>query len=116
DQETLPRLAFGDGPGEYRAPRWPDPQYPQQVHVDFLVSNLDDAGERALSLGATLVQDKGDFRSYADPIGHPFCLYQMDQPTGHIGRVVFDCFSPRDLAAFYAELLAMPVRVEDSPT
>ena len=68
------RLAFGDGPIDYRPPRWPDPEYPQQLHVDTPVSDLDAAESQALRLGAPPLQDKESFRSYADPVGHPFCL------------------------------------------
>jgi len=122
DESSFPRLAFGDGPAEYRPPRWPDPEHPQQLHLDFPVSNLEAAEELALRLGATLLQDKGDYRSYADPVGHPFCLYrdaaegeQAGRPlSGRIGRVVYDCFSPRALAAFYQELLGMRTRKQDS--
>jgi catechol 2,3-dioxygenase-like lactoylglutathione lyase family enzyme len=124
DQNSEPRLAFGDGPNEnYRAPRWPDPEYPQQLHLDIPVSDLDAAEELALRLGAIRLQNKGDYRSYADPVGHPFCLYSdaaadgvtSSPVSGRIGRVVIDCFSPRSLAGFYAEMLDMPVREMDTP-
>ncbi|HZS88561.1 MAG TPA: VOC family protein [Chloroflexota bacterium] len=122
DRSSFPRLAFGDGPAQYRPPRWPDPEYPQQLHLDFPVSNLEAAEELALRLGATPLQDKGSYRSYADPAGHPFCLYLDVAEAGHggrplsgrIGRIVYDCFSPRALATFYAELLGMHTRKQDS--
>jgi hypothetical protein len=59
----------------YNAPRWPDPAYPQQVHLDIEVADLD-AGEAAvLALGATrLPSHEEGFRVFADPAGHPFCL------------------------------------------
>jgi catechol-2,3-dioxygenase len=64
---------------EYTAPRWPDPAYPQQYHLDVLVDDLD-AGERAvLTLGATkLADDAKTFRVFADPAGKPFCLTHPD--------------------------------------
>jgi hypothetical protein len=115
------RLVFGEARDDYRAPRWPDPEYPQQRHLDILVGDLEGAGDVALAAGAALLQDRGHYRSYADPIGHPFCLYADEsrqgdeQPTpGVIGRIVIDCFSPRALAVFYEALLSMPTRVEDS--
>lgn len=125
DERSFPRLAFGDGPAEYRPPRWPDPDHPQQLHLDFPVSNLDAAEELALRLGATPLQDRGAYRIYADPAGHPFCLYSHPAEdehvgdartplSGRVGRVVYDCFSPRALAAFYAELLGMSTRLQDS--
>jgi predicted enzyme related to lactoylglutathione lyase len=60
-----------------RAPRWPDPERPQQVHFDIYVADLDTAQEQVLGLGAKLL-DAGDddrgFRVFQDPAGHPFCL------------------------------------------
>jgi catechol 2,3-dioxygenase-like lactoylglutathione lyase family enzyme len=117
DERSFPRLAFDAAPPEYPPPRWPDPDYPQQVHLDVAVGDVDVAEERVLRGGATRLQDRGAFRSYADPLGHPFCLYPDrgigDRP-GRIERVVFDSFSPRSLASFYGEVLGMPRRVEDS--
>lgn len=124
DEQSEPRLAFGDGPiDDYKAPRWPDPDHPQQLHLDLPASDLDAADDLAVRLGANRLQDEGDYRTYADPVGHPFCLYRDaadEDPDGHpltgrIGRVVVDCFSPRSLAAFYAELLEMPTRELDTP-
>jgi catechol 2,3-dioxygenase-like lactoylglutathione lyase family enzyme len=124
DESSYPRLAFDDGPSDDPPPRWPDPEYPQQLHLDIAVNDLEAAEEMALGLGATRLQDKGDYRSYADPAGHPFCLYrdtaeggdQAKSPLpGRLDRVVFDCFSPRALAAFYEELLGMRTRKLDSP-
>ena len=62
---------------DYRPPRWPDPAYPQQFHLDIGVEDLDQAQENVRALGATLL-DIGDeqriWRIFADPAGHPFCL------------------------------------------
>jgi Glyoxalase-like domain len=116
DEDTLPRLAFDD-PSDDPPPRWPDPEYPQQLHLDIAVGDLDAAGDAALRGGATLREDRGDFRTYADPAGHPFCLYgdpSRESPTGRLERVVFDCFSPRSLATFYESLLGMHRRVLDT--
>lgn len=122
DEQSLVRLAFDTTP-DYRPPRWPDPEHPQQVHLDLPVPDLPAADALAVRLGATRLQDKGDYRSYADPAGHPFCLYldptaarSADRPVpGRIGRVVFDCFSPRSLATFYQQLLRDHTRVQDAP-
>ncbi|ACQ80058.1 hypothetical protein Bcav_1802 [Beutenbergia cavernae DSM 12333] len=59
----------------YRAPRWPDPAFPQQLHLDLTVASLDAAEAAALGLGAVrLPGDAATFRTFADPAGHPFCL------------------------------------------
>jgi hypothetical protein len=48
-----------------------------QLHLDIEVHNLDEAGEYAQSLGATLAefQPQKDVRVWIDPAGHPFCLF-----------------------------------------
>lgn len=61
----------------YQAPRWPALDRPQQMHLDVLVDNLDEAQARVLAEGATLLEGSDKpigFRVYADPVGHPFCL------------------------------------------
>ena len=62
---------------------WPDPTVPQQLHLDLTVASvaeLDAQHERALALGARLRYDRSDdpeepLRVYADPAGHPFCVF-----------------------------------------
>lgn len=62
---------------------WPDDGVPQQLHLDATVPDvaaLDRQHERALALGARLLHDRSDdpeepLRVYADPAGHPFCLF-----------------------------------------
>jgi hypothetical protein len=69
-------LAFQHVDG-FRPPQWPDPARPQQIHLDLTVEDLDQAEERALGAGASLLDAGGAGRSwriYADPAGHPFCL------------------------------------------
>ncbi|MFB7449237.1 VOC family protein [Streptomyces sp. NPDC056194] len=62
---------------DHRPPTWPDPERPQQSHLDFGVPDLDAAEEQVLAAGAKLL-DAGSgargWRVYADPAGHPFCL------------------------------------------
>jgi catechol 2,3-dioxygenase-like lactoylglutathione lyase family enzyme len=65
----------------YRPPRWPDPAYPQQFHLDFDVptrADVERAQRQVEALGATFLHDSGGetrgFRVFADPAGHPFCL------------------------------------------
>jgi predicted enzyme related to lactoylglutathione lyase len=74
----------GDGPmatmtfqavAGYNAPRWPDPAFPQQVHLDVWADDLDDVQRRVLRLGGRSMPGAGDnWRVFADPAGHPFCL------------------------------------------
>lgn len=66
---------------EYVAPVWPGHHHPQQMHLDFDVSDLD-AGERAvLDIGArkATLQPDPSFRVFLDPAGHPFCLVLADR-------------------------------------
>ena len=63
---------------DYRPPRWPDPDAPQQAHLDFAVDgDLDTAEGRAIELGATKAGEQpapDRWRVMIDPAGHPFCL------------------------------------------
>jgi predicted enzyme related to lactoylglutathione lyase len=61
---------------DYRPPTWPDPERQQMFHFDFQVDDLDAAHERAVEIGARLLDQQRTFRVYADPAGHPFCLCQ----------------------------------------
>jgi len=63
-------LAFQRAPG-LRAPTWPDPATPQQIHLDVMVDDVPAASAAVLDLGATALAGDGVF---ADPAGHPFCL------------------------------------------
>ncbi|WP_078852916.1 VOC family protein [Streptomyces sp. NRRL S-1824] len=57
-------------------PAWPDPQRPQQMHLDIRVDHADAAERAVLALGARRLPSEweGRFRVFADPVGHPFCL------------------------------------------
>jgi hypothetical protein len=57
-------------------PRWPDPERPQQLHLDIRVEDVDAAERVVLDLGAARLpaRDESGFRVFADPVGHPFCL------------------------------------------
>jgi catechol 2,3-dioxygenase-like lactoylglutathione lyase family enzyme len=63
-------LAFQRALG-HRAPTWPDPAVPQQLHLDIMVDDVATAAPRVLALGATKLAGED---VYADPAGHPFCL------------------------------------------
>jgi hypothetical protein len=68
------RIAFQRA-DDYVPPRWPDPAHPQQFHLDILVDDVDAAEAKVLALGARRLPGEGeDFRVFADPVGHPFCL------------------------------------------
>ena len=70
------RLAVQLAP-DHVPPRWPDPSRPQQLHLDVQVDDPDEAERQVLALGATRLvdpPDADDFRVFADPAGHPFCL------------------------------------------
>lgn len=62
---------------------WPDQGVPQQLHLDTVVGSvaeLDAQHERVLALGGRLRFDRSDdpeepLRVYADPAGHPFCIF-----------------------------------------
>lgn len=69
-------LAFQRAPG-YQAPTWPDAASSMQFHIDFTVADLDAAEREVLSYGATKFENQPspeNFRVFADPVGHPFCL------------------------------------------
>ncbi len=113
------RIGFdGDGWSDQRPPRWPDPEFPQQLHLDIAVQDLDVAGPAVVAAGGSLLQDNGEYRIYADPAGHPLCLYSDPARAARgpaAARLVYDCFSPRSLAAFYQGFLGVHDRLEDSP-
>jgi catechol 2,3-dioxygenase-like lactoylglutathione lyase family enzyme len=69
--ETTSGFAFQRAP-DHRAPEWPDPEHPQQVHLDVMVDDLDTAAEQVVRLGGRRLA--GGEHVYADPAGHPFCL------------------------------------------
>lgn len=68
---------------------WPEDRVPQQLHLDLTVDSvteLDEQHDRALRLGARLRLDRSDdpeepLRVYADPAGHPFCVF-VAPPSG----------------------------------
>lgn len=67
-------LGFQRDPG-HQPPTWPSSALPQQVHLDLEVTDMAAAHERALGIGAKLLdQSHESFWVYADPAGHPFCL------------------------------------------
>lgn len=72
------RLAFQRAEG-FVPPRWPRGDHSQQVHLDLEADDIAAREAQVLAAGATVLDgdDAGgtrDFRVYADPAGHPFCL------------------------------------------
>lgn len=61
---------------DYTAPQWPDPDHPQQFHMDVHVDDLDRGEEAVLKIGGRRLAegDTPTFRIYADPANKPFCL------------------------------------------
>lgn len=82
DPDGRARLAFQRVPVLPEV-TWPDGSVPQQLHLDLSVpttADLDAQHERALALGARLLEDRAEdeqepLRVYADPAGHPFCIF-----------------------------------------
>jgi catechol 2,3-dioxygenase-like lactoylglutathione lyase family enzyme len=77
-----PTVAFQQVP-ELPPATWPSGPHPQQLHLDLTVptaADLDLQHDRALALGARLLDDRSEdpeepLRVYADPAGHPFCIF-----------------------------------------
>jgi predicted enzyme related to lactoylglutathione lyase len=86
DSDWVEVVGFGGTPlafqrvDDYRPPRWPGQDRPQQVHLDFDVDDIEADEHRVLGLGATVLKrtdqlrQDANWRVYADPAGHPFCL------------------------------------------
>ncbi|MFE4669343.1 VOC family protein [Streptomyces sp. NPDC056716] len=68
-------LAFQETP-DHVAPEWPSGDRSQQFHLDLMVPDLDTAETAVLALGAKPLDTAPgrNWRVYADPAGHPFCL------------------------------------------
>ena len=106
------RIAFQLA-ADHVPPRWPDPAYPQQAHLDLRVPDIDAAADRAVSLGATLLRRNEHWHTLADPAGHPFdlCVNAEDPNTTVLG-VMLDCPDAKALSTFYAELTGKPITYE----
>ena len=82
DADGSRRLAFQQVPS-LPEPTWPEGPRPQMLHLDTTVPTLDDLHvqhQRALALGARLLFDRSNDPDeplfvYADPAGHPFCIF-----------------------------------------
>jgi len=84
-QDGTPLLAFQQVSELDRA-TWPEHRVPQQLHLDLIVRDLDELDAvhaRVIELGGGLRFDRSDdeeepLRVFADPDGHPFCVFVTD--------------------------------------
>jgi hypothetical protein len=84
--EGMPCLAFQMVDDLPRS-TWPTSVIPQQLHLDLSVrdlNELNDVHTRVLDLGGQLLFDRSDLREeplmvFADPDGHPFCVFVVLQ-------------------------------------
>jgi predicted enzyme related to lactoylglutathione lyase len=75
-------IGFQQAPGLKR-PTWPDPQIPQQAHLDLYVHDVAAVTSRALELGALeLDRSNPACQILADPAGHPFCVCADPERSG----------------------------------
>jgi hypothetical protein len=82
DRSGAPRLAFQQV-AELPRSTWPNTETPQQAHLDLTVPDeraLAEHHERVQRLGAQLLLDRSNdpqerLYVYADPDGHPFCIF-----------------------------------------
>jgi catechol 2,3-dioxygenase-like lactoylglutathione lyase family enzyme len=81
--DGVPQLAFQQV-SELPEASWPDnAPVPQQLHLDMTVASVEDLEvqhHRVLRLGGRLLYDRSHdpeepLRVYADPAGHPFCIF-----------------------------------------
>jgi catechol 2,3-dioxygenase-like lactoylglutathione lyase family enzyme len=82
DDTGAQKVAFQQVP--YLPPAtWPDGPHQQMMHLDLTVPTVADLNRqdaRARALGARLLLDRSadpeePLRVYADPAGHPFCIF-----------------------------------------
>ena len=67
--DTTSGVAFQRA-ANHQPPEWPNPDRPQQFHLDVMVDDVAAAEPRVISLGAQPLA--GGDNVYADPAGHPF--------------------------------------------
>ena len=77
--DTTSGLGFQLAEGNPRS-TWPDHSVPQQIHLDVMVEDVEEARRRVLALGATQLSES----VLADPAGHPFCLIPRPRWAPHI--------------------------------
>lgn len=72
------KLSFQQSP-DYQPPTWPTQERGQQVHIDFKTDDRAGFVQKAITLGAKLMDESGeDWTVLLDPAGHPFCICDPD--------------------------------------
>ena len=87
DPSGRARLAFQQV-GALATSTWPDDRVPQQLHLDLSVPTGEQLAahhQKVLAMGARLLQDRfadpvEPLYVYADPAGHPFCIFVAAPP------------------------------------
>ncbi len=80
--DDRPQLAFQQV-ARLPRPTWPAGDHPQMLHLDLTVpsgAELRIQHDRAVQLGASVLRDRFDdpeepLYVFADPAGHPFCIF-----------------------------------------
>jgi hypothetical protein len=75
---------------ELPATTWPEPGVPQQLHLDLTVGDTAELAthrDRAIRLGARVLLDRSTDPAeplyvFADPAGHPFCIFVSPDHPG----------------------------------
>ncbi|MEV6121747.1 VOC family protein [Streptomyces sp. NPDC052077] len=67
-------------------PSWPRPENSLQTHLEFVVTDLDEAERGIVGLGGRPVEAKDgpgphEERGFSDPAGHPFTLRRSAVPA-----------------------------------
>jgi catechol 2,3-dioxygenase-like lactoylglutathione lyase family enzyme len=89
--DRTPVLAFQQVT-ELAQATWPEHRVPQQLHLDLTVRDveeLDAVHDHVLALGGALRLDRSDdeeepLRVYADPDGHPFCVFVVGDEVARV--------------------------------
>ena len=89
-------MVIGSGPGRRQLafqraaawipPRWPDPAYPQQMHLDIRVNDAHQAERELLTLGATRVLGERETGFRVFPTLRPSLLRRLRLATVLIDR------------------------------
>ena len=114
-------FARGNGPELFFKRMAKSPTIELPIHLDVNVPDREAEVQRALGLGARLVETKTSeigelketFTVMRDPEGIGFCIQAPDprEPEPYVGNVTFSSAAPRRLGAFWSEALGWPEQV-----